>query len=156
MEIVVYEDKFKNGVVELVNNIQENEFGSHSVSGRPDLKNIPEFYQKNNGNFWVALEGKEVVGAIGLSDFHNGFGELRRFYVKKDLRRQGVGKKLFDILMQFAKEKNYKTIFLATHSDPNHIPANNFYLKNGFERTIDYIPGIPAPTKDNTFYKMNL
>ena len=58
MEIIIYSEKYKDGVIELVMDILENEFGHHSKSGRPDLRNISQVYQKNNGNFGSQLTVK--------------------------------------------------------------------------------------------------
>ncbi len=154
MEIIPYSDKYKEQVVELVMNILENEFGHHSRSGRPDLHKISEVYQKNNGNFWIAVEGENVIGTIALSDYGNGKGYLERFFVKKELRRRGVGRKLISSLLDFAKEKNYKKIFLSTWG--NLLSGNNFYIKNGFRRIESLPEEIPHSSSDNVFYELEL
>lgn len=153
MEIIAYSDKYKNQVVELIMDILENEFGRHSKSGRPDLRNIPEVYQKNSGNFWVAIDNGNVVGTIALSDYSNGRGYLQRFFVKKELRRQGVGSKLLEVLLDFAKGENYKEIFLSTW---DNMSGNNFYIKHNFQK-IDFLPEeIPHSSNDNLFYRLKL
>ena len=65
-EVLEYSDEYKEGIIKLINDVYENEMGQHSKSGRPDLDIIPEMYQKNNGNFWVALDGEKVIGTIAL------------------------------------------------------------------------------------------
>ena len=153
MEIAIYSDKHKEGVVKLINDIQELEFGRHSKSGRPDLYRIGEVYQKNRGNFWIALDDDKVVGTIGLSDYGKGMGYLERFYVAKELRRQGLGSKLFSILLKFAEDNKYKEIFLSTHDDK--VAAKSFYLKNGFKR-INSLPDDYPCAIDEIFYKLDL
>jgi len=155
MKIIPYTDKYKEETIELIFDILENEFGHHSKSGRPDLYNITEEYQKNNGNFWLAVENENVVGTIALKNCDDGVGFLERMYVKKELRRVGLGTKLFSTLLTFAKNNNYKKIFLSTWEDT--ISANNFYIKNGFKR-IESLPESIAnrSSSDNIFYKLEL
>ena len=155
MEIITYTDKYKEQTIELIFDILENEFGHHSKSGRPDLYRIPQEYQISNGNFWLAIDGEDVVGTVALRDCGDNQGFLERMYVKKELRRAGVGGKLFSTLLDFAKTKNYKEIFLSTWKDT--ISANNFYIKNGFQR-IESLPESIAnrSSSDNIFYKLEL
>jgi len=155
MEIVAYTDKYKEQTIELIFDILENEFSRHSKSGRPDLYNISEEYQKNNGNFWIAIDNENVVGTIALRDCGNDVGFLERMYVKRELRRTGLGSKLSSGLINFAKNKSYKEIFLSTWEET--VSANNFYIKNGFGR----IESLPANIKnrsscDKIFYKLEL
>lgn len=157
MRVITYSDKYKEDVIKLVFNILENEFGHHSKSGRPDVCNISEFYQKDEkSNFWIAVdENDNVLGAIALLNLGEGRGNLRRLYVKKELRGKGVAKDLFLVLLNFAGEKGYKEIFLSTWDEA--IAAQKFYEKNGFER-IDSLPEKIAWTSssDNVFYKLEL
>lgn len=156
-KVIVYKDDYKDQVMKLIFDILEGEFGHHSKSGRPDVRNISEFYQKDEkSNFWVALnDNNEVIGTVGLSDCGNNMGYLVRLMVKKEFRRKGIGKELLDTLLDFAKSKGYRNIFLSTSDDMNE--ANAFYTKNGFER-------IESPPKeitkrsswDNIFYKLEL
>lgn len=156
-KIIPYADKYKKRVVDLIFGILENEFGRYSKSGRPDVKNIPEFYQKDEkNNFWIAVdENDNVVGTIALENLNGGCGNLRRLYVKKELRGTGLAKELLSVLLRFAKEKQYKQIFLSTWDEA--IAANKFYLKNGFKR-ISKLPEEIAwdPGHDNVFYKLEL
>ena len=48
MKIITYADKYKEQVGKLIFDVQEIELGHHSKSGRPDIKNIPAYYQKTN------------------------------------------------------------------------------------------------------------
>lgn len=111
----------------------EIEFEAHSKSGRPDIRNIPEHYQKiESEDFWVALdESGNVVGTIGLSDYGKGDGILERFNVKEGLRGKGIGTKLYSQLMDFAETHKYKRIFLGTSERRKE--ALEFYKKRGFE-----------------------
>ena len=156
MKIITYADKYKEQVGKLIFDVQEIELGHHSKSGRPDIKNIPAYYQKTNSeNFWLAIdENDEVVGTIGLNDCKNGNGELQRMCVRKDVRRQGIATKLLAELLKFAKEKLYKTIYLTTVNEPG--AKHDFYKNNGFTIT-DFLPKeITYSSKDSLFYKLEI
>ena len=56
--------------------------------------------------------------------------ELKRMYVLRDFRRLGVGQKLLDIAIDFAKSVGYSRIVLDS-SKALH-PARALYLKSGF------------------------
>lgn len=155
IEILPYSDKYKEQTIEMVFDILENEFGHHSKSGRPDLRDIPNYYQKNKGNFWLATEDGNIMGTIALSNCGDARGFLERFYVKKDLRRKGIGGKLFSALLDFARGNGYKIICLSTWEDT--VAAKNFYTKNGFLR-IEFLPNDISSRSgnDNLFYKLEL
>lgn len=153
MEIIPYSDKYKESTIKLIMDILEIEFGRHSKSGRPDLYRITEVYQKNKGNFWIAVETDKVVGTIALSDYGKNRGYLERFYVAKELRRQGLGSKLFSVLLEFAKSNGYKEIFLSTQED--RVSAKSFYAKNGFKR-IESLSEDFSHAEDEIFFKLEL
>jgi len=155
IKIATYTDEYKEAVRDMIFDIQENELGRHSRSGRPDLSNIKGIYQTNKGNFWLATEGGQLIGTIALKDMGQNRGDLWRFYVRKDARRKGVGSKLFSALGDFARKNGFKKIFLSTHIGQE--AANKFYTKMGLQR-IDFLPeDFPhSPAPDDVFYEMNL
>ena len=154
-EIISYSEKYKEQTVDFIFDILENEFGHHSESGRPDLHDISNYYQKNGGNFWLAVDNGSVAGTIALSNHGDKNGFLERFYVKKDLRKQGIGGKLFSVLLEFARINRLENIFLSTWEGTDD--AQNFYSKHGFKR-IEFLPENMAARsgKDNIFYKLEL
>jgi N-acetylglutamate synthase-like GNAT family acetyltransferase len=152
VKILLYSDKYKDQTISLVLGILEGEFYSFGYK-RPDLFNISETYQTNKGNFWIAIEKEKVVGTIGLRNYGDNRGLLKRFYVDKNIRRMGLGSELFSTLVKFAKENNYKEIFLGTSE--KMVAANKFYLKMGFKR-IDSFPSDISNPGDTIFYKMAL
>jgi ribosomal protein S18 acetylase RimI-like enzyme len=117
------------------------------------LQDIAAFYQKGNGNFWLALNENKLVGTMALADYGENRGYLKRMYVDRAYRRQGIARQLLSTMLAFAKAKKYKTIFLGTVKSMT--AANNFYMKNGFVK----IPALPEDFPefgDNVFYKMIL
>lgn len=130
IKIIPYDDSYKEGVICLILNIWENEFNYKGLE-RPDIYNIPEFYQKDkNSNFWVALDDNKLVGTVGLINKDIGVANLKRMAVKKEFRNKGLGERLFEIVKKFAKEKGIKTIYAGMV--PENVNAIKFYKKQGF------------------------
>ena len=67
IKIETFSEQHLNGVVDVILPIQQQEFGiSITLDAQPDLLDIPGFYQKEKGNFWVALKDSEIIGTISL------------------------------------------------------------------------------------------
>ncbi len=128
--------RYQQQVIDLIVSIQAKEYGvSITANDQPNLKDINNYYQKNAGNFWIALEGDEVVGTIALVDIGNQQGALRKMFVKQEYRRGKpllIGQQLIDTLLETSQMHQIVEIFLGTV--PNYYAAHRFYEKNGFER----------------------
>ncbi len=128
-----FENQDTNQIVELILNIQQNEFQVPiTINDQQDLLNIPSFYQKLKGNFWVAKADGEVVGTIALIDCGENIGAIRKMFVKKEFRgkEHGIAQKLFDILENSARENGFTNIYLGTLERLQ--AAIRFYERNEF------------------------
>jgi len=77
-------------VIDLIVSIQQREFNIPiTAEDQPDLLDIPNYYQKNCGIFWVALHNEDVVGTISLLDIGNGQSALRKMFVPQHYRGSG-------------------------------------------------------------------
>lgn len=117
LKIKTYTDDYKSSVGRLIVGIQKGEFGlPMTLASQPDLNKIPQFYQVNKGNFWIAKMGEEVAGAIALLDIGNNHAALRKMFVAKLYRGKtfGVGQSLLNTLTSLAIQKGIKEIFLGT------------------------------------------
>ena len=153
IEITTYDKKYRDDVINLIEEILKNEY--HRNIDTTDLYNIEEEYFKHKGIFWIALdENKNLVGTIGLKDYNNNVAYLKRLYVKKEFRKQGIGGKLIDVFLEYAKENNFKEIYLATVS--NRLNVMKFYEENVFER-IEAMPEyIPVLSGQDAFFRHEL
>ena len=138
--------------MQFILSVLEGEFGFIGIN-RPDLVNIPETYQKNNSNFWIAIENDKVIGTIALENHSDNRGYLKRFYVDKAYRGKGIAQQLLAALVQYAKDNNYKKILLATFEDL--VAANKFYNKTGFIR-IESLPKDMDDGDGEMFYQMDI
>ncbi|XP_053556913.1 probable N-acetyltransferase CML1 [Bombina bombina] len=111
-------------------------YHSHVSSGfSNDMKDINKYYLQRDGyNFWVAESAGHVVGMVAAipssytcRDKHL---ELKRLAVDKSHRGKGIAKALSRTLIDFAREKGYEAVVLATTTA--HTEAQHMYEKMGF------------------------
>ncbi len=103
-----------------------------------DTEQMYQAYQKPRAAYFVAEVDGKVVGGCGVQHLNGtdkNIAELQKLYVLKEYRGLGLGKKLVDKSIEFAKQAGYEAIYLETFE--NMIEAQNLYKKFGF-RHIDY------------------
>ena len=137
--------------------MKNSAFPLHSLD-QPDLKTIEDFYQHDNGNFWIALNGEEVIGTIALVDISNRQVALRKMFVAKPFRGNGIGvaQALLDAAIAWCRQKQVRDILLGTTSV--YLAAHRFYEKNEFIQ-IDkaQLPKeFPVMSVDSKFYRRAL
>lgn len=109
-----------------------------------DLNDIAASYAEET--FLVAILGNEIVGTGALISRGNHIGEIVRMSVKAAYRRQGIGRKLLDTLVNHAEECGFEKVILETTSTWEN--AVKFYLRYGFKAT--YKKG------GNTYFELGL
>lgn len=130
--ITEYKDSYKDKVIQLVGACLVDQ-GVIEEKDLPiddgDLQKITEVYQ-GKSRFWIAVDGDKVVGTVGILDRGENVAKLRRMFVQKEYRGTGLGQKLLDTALTFAKEAGYTKIKLNTHVNMQR--AHHFYEKNKF------------------------
>jgi GNAT superfamily N-acetyltransferase len=158
-QIQTFSPEYTDGVVRLILPIQQQEFGiAITADAQPDLRDIPGFYQRGAGNFWVALDGGEVVGSIGLLDIGHGQAALRKMFVRPSHRgrEHGVAAALLATLLEHARDQGLKEIYLGTTD--KFLAAHRFYEKHGFTAVAreSLPPAFPVMAVDSVFYALRL
>ena len=158
VNIEIYTDINKKDVADLVLHIQNAEFGIPiTLELQPDLNEIPAFYQINNGNFWIAKIDDKIIGTISLLDIGNCQAALRKMFVDKNYRGKefGVGQKLLDTLIEWARHKGFTEIFLGTTE--KFTRAQRFYEKNDFKEIgkQELPAAFPVMEVDIKFYRLS-
>jgi N-acetylglutamate synthase-like GNAT family acetyltransferase len=159
IRIKEYTPDYQDAIIDLILSIQREEFKIPiTKEDQPDLSDIPNFYQSENGNFWVALCSNEVVGTISLIDIGNHQGALRKMFVKADYRGSSynASKMLLQKLITWAREYNYSEIYLGTTE--KFLAAHRFYEKNNFIQIAKETLPEPFPIMkvDTRFYQLKL
>ncbi len=157
MNIIEYDDKYKNEIIDLILMIQNKEAKiGLSVEEQPDLLDIHYAYEQNGGKFWIAIENEQVIGTIALMKSKNNCGILKKFFVKAEYRSQKVGLTLYQALLKYAKSQDLKYIILDTPSVAE--ASHRFYEKAGFKRIgHDELPVFyEYPDRDSYLYLLML
>jgi len=146
IDIRPFQKSDSDKVIEFISDIIVNEFKFKLEFDTldSDILAIDEIYNKCNGScFWVAetvvnddysntQQKQKILGTTGVRNLKQfeSTCELKRMYVLRDFRRLGLGQKLLDIAIDFARSVGYSRIVLDS-SKALH-PARALYLKNGF------------------------
>lgn len=85
---------------------------------------------------FVAEDGNEILGFCRFYDYDkpvyedkNIDCEIREIYVKPDIKRQGIGSRLFLYTMNYFQQKGKKKLYLGCFKD--NLNARKFYDKMG-------------------------
>ncbi len=133
MEIRPYRDEDKRHVVRLISRVL-GEFGyKYSRQLDRDLLNIPQYYFRRGGNFWVLAHNGRIVGTLGISRVKGTVCKLRRFYISKRYRHRGWGILLYKKALVFVRRKGYREIWTST--TPRFKDSLRFQQRAGFQHT---------------------
>ena len=133
MEIIKYQDIYKQQVIDLILHIQNSEAKINlTIEEQPDLLEVPLYYEKNGGAFWIAVEKEKVIGTIAFMNYGSGNAVLKKFFVRSDWRNQKIGYALYEKLITFLKDEKYKRVLLDTPSVAT--TSHRFYEKVGFRK----------------------
>lgn len=133
MNITMYQTQYRQQIIDLILHIQNDEANINlSIEEQPDLLDIPLYYEKNGGAFWVAVKNEEVIGTIAFMNYGNGNAVLKKFFVRSDWRKQKIGYALYQTLLEHLQQQHYKQVLLDTPSVAE--ASHRFYEKAGFRK----------------------
>ncbi len=95
--------------------------------------------------FITAQKDGEVVGYAGIYHILSE-GQLMNIAVKEEYRRLGIAEKMFDFILEYAKENDIEVITLEVRKEND--PAISFYEKLGFEKVGERPGYYSHPTDD--------
>jgi GNAT superfamily N-acetyltransferase len=106
------------------------------------------------GVFLVARDGRQLVGGVGLRPIlepERHYAEVKRLWVRPDLRRAGIGLTLMNEIERCAKELGVTTLFLET--GPAQPEAVALYESTGWTRIENYPAGVFCHPQSHRFKK---
>jgi len=97
-----------------------------------DLDNLRSHYFDNNGTFLVLIDEGRVVGSGAIRRLNNDICEVKRMWFLKAYRGRGLGTKMAQMLLDFARKKGYKKVRLDTADEQKQAQAIQLYQRLGF------------------------
>jgi GNAT superfamily N-acetyltransferase len=95
------------------------------------------------GLFLVARVNGDIAGGVGLrsiGDPDQHLGEVKRLWVRPDLRRGGIAVALMDEMEQRARVLAYVRLYLET--GPKQPEAVALYTSSGWDAIVEYPAGV--------------
>lgn len=89
--------------------------------------------RKPDVTFWTVWEGEEVVGCGALKELDAKSGEVKSMRTSSMHLRKGIGGLILKSVIQAAKERGYKNLYLETGSMEAFLPAQKLYKSFGFD-----------------------
>lgn len=96
-----------------------------------DMDNFRHVYFENGGTFLVITDEERVIGTGAIRKIDEEACELKRFWLLFEYHGQGLGYRLMQELLRFARQKGYRRIRLETDRDEQS-RAYHFYKRLGF------------------------
>lgn len=138
-------------IVKNENKEQKAAIVAEVLADLPEWFGLPESTQNyidesRDLDLWCAFQGKEVLGFISLSETSPDSTEIHCMAVKKAYHRQGLGRKLYQRMADYAKN-HYRYIQVKT-VDEGHYPEYDrtiaFYRSLGFAK-LEVFPDMWDP-----------
>ena len=121
---------FKEYASELTNSLEFQNF-------HYELKNIKSEYSRPEGSLIIAYDcNNKPIGCSGIRKIDQETCELKRMYIKKSARGDGLGKRLLLESIRLGRSLNYKRMRLDTW--PTMHRAIKLYQSVGFYEIAPY------------------
>jgi putative acetyltransferase len=102
-----------------------------------DMDDIQKNYFENGGIFLVMTEDDQLICTGAIRKLKDDICELKRVWLLTEYHEQGLGYRMLQELLTFARENGYKRIWLET--DPiAQSRALEFYKQLGFYEIASY------------------
>ena len=136
------------GEIKVIVDENEKENIAYSILEQlPEWFGLPESTNEyiQNGKsmpFWAYYEEKRSIGFIVLKETSNATAEIYVMGVLKEYHRNGIGRLLFEVFQEYAKDQEYQFLQVKTVKKgyyKEYDMTNAFYEKLGF-RELECFP----------------
>jgi putative acetyltransferase len=116
-----------------------------------ELQTLHQVYSPPQGCIISAKQNEVTVGCVALKPIGEGVCEMKRLYVRPEVRGKGLGRQLVEELISFARKSSYTTMKLDTVSKLKE--AISLYRSFGFIETSPYVYN---PLSDVFYFELQL
>lgn len=106
-----------------------------------ELEGLPGAYAPPRGSLLLARAGSGAAGCVGVRPHDAGRCEMKRLYVRGQYRGSGLGRRLAERAIAFARTAGYRSMLLDTL--PQMQQAVRLYRELGFVRCAPYYDNTP-------------
>ncbi|MCW4453463.1 GNAT family N-acetyltransferase [Flavobacterium sp. MXW15] len=82
--------------------------------------------------FWTAWDAGELLGCGALKALDGGSGEIKSMRTAPAHLRKGVAATLLGHIVEQARRRGYRRLWLETGTAPAFVPAHRLYARHGF------------------------
>lgn len=122
--------------------------------GSDDRQRVIEELTRPRGFFLVARESHHLAGGVGvrtIAELEDHLGEVKRLWIRPDLRRVGVASALMSAVLDRARELGYRRLYLET--GPAQPEALAFYPHTGWTPVEEFPPGVFSHPGASRFFR---
>lgn len=84
--------------------------------------------------FLTVWDGEQLCGCGALKALDAVSGEIKSMRTRPAFLRRGVGQAVLDAILDLARSRGYRTLYLETGTGPAFDAAHTLYRRNGFVR----------------------
>lgn len=140
-KVIQFKDQYRDDVIFMV--LSAKDAAKKIPSIDHDLLDIKSNYIDKGDMFWIALgENNRVLGCVGYETIKPLEARLKRLYVKPELKRQGIGRALLNIVINHIKDKGYNKLSISTLEE-RYSETKLFLISQGF---VEALPNILEKT----------
>ncbi len=139
MKIIPYEPQYAQHFYDLNIEWLETYFYVEDFD-REVLSNPNQYILNPGGHIFFAIENDIILGTVALLKKEEGAFELTKMAVLPNQRGKKIGQKLMQYCIDFAKENNFKKLFLYSNTKLEN--AIYIYRKFGFLE-VEQEPDVP-------------
>ena len=85
-------------------------------------------------SFWTAWDDEVLLGCAALKELSPTQGEIKSMRTPSALRRTGAGRALLNHIIEVARSRGYRAVYLETGCQSAFVPAQTLYGSAGFTR----------------------
>ncbi len=110
----------------------EESMAFYEARGRlHDMDELQQIYFDNDGVFLVMTDDDQLIGTGAIRKIDDEICELKRLWLVFEYHGKGLGYRMMQELLSFAREKGYQRMRLETDQDHQN-RAFEFYKRLGF------------------------